>query len=300
MMQLNEQSQSNIARAHRFALSVMPEKCVQEILAQLLKSVAHTSIDAVALSVIDSEQERYYYSARGTVSPEARERIRLTLDALTNDDETDVFVPVIQTPCRLSLPDIRPVARTFEGWYRAFKSEGQEVVLIAFHDQQTIVDSDTRQLLMSLSEVLRSSLKMVAQKQKARMAVTNGAQILVNIDITGLQAIREEFGDFEADAVRDGIMDEYRSKLESLCHMGPSATNSISITLQETDPELLETIRLELAEAIRFFPAPGSRRLDANIRIHRLTQQSMTSTIPTYTLAPTMPTLPASVLRDLG
>lgn len=292
MSNMSKPNHSVTAKAHQFALDAMVETTAGGILSQFMKALASTSIDAVGFSIIDDAQDRYLFCARGAVSSEAKDRIRLTLDALSRDEDTGVLLPVIQAPSILELSNVARIEQTFEGWYRKFTVAGQDIVIVAFHGQQTIVDKETRSLLMQLSRVIEATLVMLAHKQHARIALVDGPQILLNVTINGIEDIRSEFGEFEAGEILDGISDSIRETLHIVSHIGVGNGDTLSVMLPHTDKTLLTQIKLQIAETIRFYPAPDGYVLDAQIRTSTLAAGTNHSNIASYSLH--MPTQPSS------
>jgi hypothetical protein len=286
-------NQSVTAKAHQFALDAMVETTAGGILSQFMKALASTSIDAVGLSIIDDNQDRYLFTSRGAVSPEAKDRIRLTLDALSRDEDTGVLLPVIQTPCILELSSVSRIEKTFEGWYRKFTVAGQDITIVAFHGQQTIVDRETRSLLMQLSRVIEATLVMLDQKQQARIALVDGPQVLLEVTVDGIDAIRSEFGDFEATEIIGGISDAIRETIETVSHIGIGVKNTLSVLLPHTEKTLLTRIKMQIAETIRFYPAPEGYSLDAQIRVSTLAASTNHSNVASYSLhMPSAPSIP--------
>ena len=287
-------NRSVTAKAHQFALDAMVETTAGGILSKVMKALASTTVDAVGLSIIDDTQDRYLFSSRGAVSPEARDRIRQTLDALSRDEDTGILLPVIQTPCSVKLSSVARIEHTFEGWYRRFNVGDQQITLVAFHGQQTIVDKETRALLVQLSRVLEATLVMLNHKQQARISLVDGPQILLNVNIDGIDAIRNEFGDFEAEEMLSSIGEAIRVSMAAVSHIGRANEQTLSVMLPHTDKTLLNQIKLQIAETIRYHPAPSGYRLDAQIRANTMTAATNRSNIAAYSLRmPSMPAAPA-------
>ena len=301
MNHTNTMPHSITARAHQFAIDAMVQTSLEDILAHFMKTIAKTSVDAIALSVRSALQDRYLLSSRGAVSTEAKERIRLTLDALSRDDENDLLTPIIQTPCLLSLSEVDRIERTYEGWYRKFSVGEDEITLTAFHGQQTIVDTDTRQLLVALCEVLEATLVMMNHKKAARIKGTNEPHTLITVTLDGIDAVRAEFGDFEANELIDGLIESIRHKTSGIGRIGQDNLNQLSIMLPEADKTLINELKLHIAETVRFFPAPAGHHLDAQLRVHRMTPQSEHPSMTTYSVhAPTPPRTNQSLISAHG
>jgi hypothetical protein len=294
MSHTHKTNRSVTAKTHQFALDAMVETTAGGILSKVMKALASTTVDAVGLSIIDDTQDRYLFSSRGAVSADAKDRIRQTLDALSRDEDTGVLLPVIQTPCSVKLSNVARIEQTFEGWYRRFNVAGQQVTLVAFHAQQTIVDKETRAILMQLSRVLEATLVMLNHKQHARISLVDGPQILLNVNIDGIESIRGEFGDFEAEEMLSGIGEAIRVSLDAVSHIGQANEDTLSVMLPHTDKTLLNQIKLQIAETIRFYPAPSGYTLDAQIRANTMTAASNRSNVAAYSLRmPSMPATPA-------
>ncbi|MGB0648431.1 MAG: hypothetical protein ACPGQS_14700 [Bradymonadia bacterium] len=289
------------ARAHQFAIDAMIQTSLEGILAHLMKTVAKTSVDAIALSIRSAVHDRYLLSSRGAVSAEAKERIRLTLDALSRDDDDELLIPIIQTPCLLSLSEVDRIERTYEGWYRRFPVGEDEITLIAFHGQQTIVDTETRQLLIALCEVLEATLVMMNHKKSARIKGTTDPHTLITVNLDGIDEVRAEFGDFEANELIDGLIESIRHKTDGIGRIGQDNLNQLSIILPEADKTLLNELKLHIAETIRFFPAPAGHHLDAQLRVHTMTPQAAHPSMTTYSVhTPTPPRTNQSLVSAHG
>jgi hypothetical protein len=296
-----DHSPSMTSRAHQFALDAMVETTISGVLSQLMKSLSTSNIDAIALSIMDGDQDRYLVASRGAMSTQARDRIRETLDALCREEQTDLMLPLIQTPIALDLSEVRRIEQTFESWYRQFTVGRSRLTLVTFHRHQQVVDRETRALLVELTKVVEATLVMIQQKENARAALVDGPQILLEVAVEGIEHIRNEFGNFEAEEILLGLVENIGSNLDAVTHVGQKDGHVITVMLPKTEQSLLSRLRLEIAETVRLTPAPEGHHLDALIRENVLAAPGLEMAVQTHRLhIPTPPSAVANGIRSIA
>ena len=252
--------------AHRFALNAMREPNASGVMSQLMRVLANTSINALALKFGHLGESENWFAAKGPVSGRAQRRIRESLNALSGIEQEDVLVPLREAKCVLPLNAIEPVESTQESWYATFDIEGSPATFVAFQENGQVVKGAMRTQLNLLAKTLERTLIMIKHKQTARHHSNETEQRLTRIDIEGLDPIETEFGAFERTAILNGIADVLTESMDELSEVVIVNERSLMTTIPVVSQLYNEQIRLRIAEIIRTYPCPNGYGIDAFVK----------------------------------